>query len=280
LYSSPGELAKQGFSCTFNEDVPARSLTLMLMCICSTFFYILLFSLLSCGTAYFPTGTGSSSKPRLHREYTKNKMSERDDLPRINSISKVASTKWLELQTIDYTDEDGKDRKWDLVSRTTKPAASDADAVVVIPLLQSKTRPDTGIDTIIIEQFRPPVGVTVEFPAGLIDEGETAEQAALRELREETGYVGEACKTLPKVSRPVCMSPGLTDESVKIVVVTVDLDNPYNKDPKAELDDGEHIRIKRVPLKEGLQSLLDQGTSMPIEGLYMFAIGLELGKTL
>ena len=35
------------------------------------------------------------------------------------------------------------------------------------------------------------------MPAGLIDEGETAEQAAVRELKEETGYVGQVLETSP-----------------------------------------------------------------------------------
>ena len=40
--------------------------------------------------------------------------------------------------------------------------------------------------------------VVVEFPAGLVDKGETAADAALRELAEETGWAcGEREKTCP-----------------------------------------------------------------------------------
>ena len=55
-----------------------------------------------------------------------------------------------------------------------------------------------GPEIILQKQFRPPINkVTIEVPAGLVDAGETAEQAAVRELKEETGYVGVASKTSP-----------------------------------------------------------------------------------
>ena len=34
----------------------------------------------------------------------------------------------------------------------------------------------------------------MEVPAGLVDQGEGAEEAAVRELREETGFVGTVAK--------------------------------------------------------------------------------------
>ena len=229
------------------------------------------------------------SDPTKEDDVQKTKKKQQE--PRITGVKEVATTKWLALQTLTYEDQEGKERFWDVATRTTKPkkpkvdgagssdAAAAADAVVIVPLL--KKRGTDILDTLLVEQYRPPVGqVTIEFPAGLIDgNNELPEDAALRELREETGYVGEKCRVIPQVSRQVCMEPGISDETVHVVIVEVDLDNPYNHGtPKPELDDGEYVTVKRVSLKDGLQALLDSGTAMPIEGLYLFALGLELGR--
>lgn len=46
------------------------------------------------------------------------------------------------------------------------------------------------------KQYRPPIDmVAVEIPAGLVDAGESPEVCAVRELKEETGYVGVAEQT-------------------------------------------------------------------------------------
>lgn len=59
------------------------------------------------------------------------------------------------------------------------------------------TKP-SGLEILLQKQYRPPINkVVIEVPAGLIDAGETPEQCAIRELKEETGYVGVAEQTSP-----------------------------------------------------------------------------------
>ena len=187
------------------------------------------------------------------------------------SRSRLAATPWLALESLTYRDATGKERKWDLVTRVTKKKESSADAVAVFAKLQAEGK---ETKTLLVKQFRPPVDkYTLELPAGLIDEGETAGEAALRELKEETGYTA----TVESVSPPLAMSPGMTDESIHFVTVVVDLDSPANANPKQALEETESIDVVEVPLKELSSTLASasQSGAMVFAGLWFFASALR-----
>lgn len=93
-----------------------------------------------------------------------------------------------------YQDPSGKTRTWEHAERRTRPADSEIDGVGIVAII---SKPD-GNEIVLEKQFRPPLDkVVIEVPAGLVDEGETPEQAAVRELKEETGYVGVVEESTP-----------------------------------------------------------------------------------
>ncbi|KAJ3871186.1 NUDIX hydrolase domain-like protein [Lentinula edodes] len=71
------------------------------------------------------------------------------------------------------------------------------NAVAILAILKSKAN-SFPPSSVVVEQYRPPIGkFIIELPAGLVDEGETPEQAAIRELEEETGYNASSLAARP-----------------------------------------------------------------------------------
>ncbi len=160
----------------------------------------------------------------------------------------MASLPYLDLHAIKYRDSSGRLRQWDSASR--KPGQP--GAVIIVPFVH----PSDMI--LLVRQFRVPLGMfTIEFPAGLIDAGETPEQTVERELYEETGYV---C-TIRKVFPAACSSAGLTDECANIVLADVDLTLPENQNPVQHPDGSEEIEVLKVPRAE-LPAFLENRTAM------------------
>jgi len=137
----------------------------------------------------------------------------------IKETKLVHSTPYLKLFDRTYINND-KEHSWHVVSRRESPVNlednnnTNADAVHIVGVMEDLEIPRL----VVIEEYRPPIGGwTVGLPAGLIDEQESAQDAAVREMKEETGldftYVSES----PRLFN----SPGMTDESSIMVFGTV-----------------------------------------------------------
>ncbi len=151
---------------------------------------------------------------------------------KIISNQTLHSDNWITVLKRGYLDKAGKEKSWTYIERSNGQRA----AVIV-----AVTR-ETG-SLILISQFRVPFGrEIIEFPAGLIDPGETAAQAAERELLEETGYRGRVVEAGP----PISTSCGLTTELIHLVDMAVD------EEPAAEpqLESSEKIKVLKLKSEE------------------------------
>ena len=178
--------------------------------------------------------------------------------PALESVETV-STGWINKYHLHYTLPDGRPYTYEGVSRKgparyeaalktlRSTGAPDPDAVCIVPLL-----PDGSV--LLEREFRYPLNSwCVSLPAGLIDAGESLEEAVTRELSEETGYrlrddIAPAVRPLPQ---PGFSSTGLTEENVQVVFAQVEPAGPARPD-SAELI--EPFTVARTDLRAFLDA--------------------------
>lgn len=125
------------------------------------------------------------------------------------------SSVYLHMYDLEANTPDGP-FTYEMVSRnrltTTDDMGKKTNAVCIVPIFSDGSFLAT-------EEFRFPLNARcLEFPAGLIDPGETPTEAAIRELKEETGM---DTKHVLFVIPGGFSSAGMTDEKVAIVGLLV-----------------------------------------------------------
>lgn len=106
---------------------------------------------------------------------------------------------------------------------------------------------------ILISQFRYPTyknghGWTVEAIAGIIDAGETPEDAARREVQEETGLI---LSSLEQVTT-FYPSPGGSSEQIHLYYSEVSGGSTMNNHPGGMVNEGEDIISLEISLEDAL----------------------------
>ena len=119
---------------------------------------------------------------------------------------------------------------------------------------------------VLIRQYRYPLGDHLyELPAGLIDEGETPDAAAVREMKEETGLSFEVYAGGDGAyRRPFFMGAGFTDESCNAVFGYAS--GTVSRDA---LEDTESIQVLTADKKEVRRILKEEKVSIRAAYLLM-----------
>ena len=103
-------------------------------------------------------------------------------------IRKIHEGKFITRYDVDYMTAEGHPKTYEIISRNrdieTLEALQNRTAESVIMIMTD----ETGERILVNREYRMAMAQWIyNFPAGLIDPGETAEQSARRELWEETG---------------------------------------------------------------------------------------------
>jgi 8-oxo-dGTP pyrophosphatase MutT (NUDIX family) len=178
------------------------------------------------------------------------------DMAEITGKKTICEGRFLRFVAVAYVDSSGATREWEFFERVNCQGI-----VVIVPVTDDE-------EVLLIRQFRPPVNnYVVEFPAGLNDQGETLEEAARRELIEETGH---------SAKEMIFLAEGPLSSGASAETLTAYLAKGIEFIGIGERDETEEIEVLRIPVDDLFQKLSlfrTQGdyVDLKILGLLMLA---------
>ena len=123
--------------------------------------------------------------------------------------------------------------------QSTREVVEHGDAVTILPV-------DDDGNLLLVRQYRLPAkAVLLEAPAGNMDDGETPEETAHRELREETGF---DCRSLTRLTS-FYPAPGFSEEFMYCFLATGLFES------SASPDEDEEVEVTRYPLESALEAI-------------------------
>ena len=190
------------------------------------------------------------------------------DLTGIGKIEKKVGSRFLSYYELEAIHRDGSVSPYYMASRTSDPDALTAvthrntpNGVTIYSLLDGKI--------VLVRQYRYPVGGYVyEFPAGLVEPGENVQEAAVREMFEETGLTLELIPS--EFGRPFFTTDGMTDESCCLVF------GHCQGDPTSEHQENtEDIQVVLADKAECRRILKEENVSIQCAYMMMHYISCE-----
>ena len=178
----------------------------------------------------------------------------------ILSVEKKTDNRFLNMYDLQYENKVGGQGIYHIASRGA--------SIEELKLKTNKNKPDGVIiyalygpkrdKVVMVRQYRFSVDDYVyEFPAGLVDVGETYGQAGARELKEETGLDFTPVKADEMYSKPLFTTIGMTDESCATVYGYAS-----GKVSKEGLEDNEDLEVIIADRKEVRRILKEENVSI------------------
>ena len=201
----------------------------------------------------------------------------------IHSVEKQTDNRFVNLYHVNATSVHQTPVSYYVASRAKsisdlklKTGKNNPDGVIIFSVYGEKRD-----HVVLIRQYRYTIGDYIyEFPAGLVDEGETFRQAAVREVKEETGLTLHPLSVDEAYERPYFTTIGMTDECCGTVYGYVD-----GKISREGLEDTEDIQAVLVDRAEAKRILKEERVAIMCAYMLMHFIRDEepfgfLGKNL